>query len=71
MEPERASAYLGWLVTERKVSFSTQKQALNALAFFFKDVCGRDSVEFLVRLRKTPNSASLTPFCPPDFPLSY
>ncbi|MEO5916233.1 MAG: integron integrase [Luteolibacter sp.] len=54
MEPERASAYLGWLVTERKVSFSTQKQALNALAFFFKDVCGWESVEFQVRLRKTP-----------------
>lgn len=53
MEPERASAYLGWLVTERKVSFATQKQALNALAFFFKDVCGRDSVKFDVRLRVT------------------
>jgi integron integrase len=53
LREERASEYLGWLVTERQVSFSTQKQALNALVFFFKDVCGRESVLFNVRLRKT------------------
>ena len=53
LKSETASAYLEWLVTERKVSFSTQKQALNALVFFLKDVCGRDEVLFDVRLRKT------------------
>jgi integrase len=53
LKTDRASAYLEWLVTERKVSFSTQKQALNALVFFLKDVCGRESVLFDVRLRKS------------------
>lgn len=53
MEVGQASAYLEWLVKERKVSFSTQKQALNALVFFFKDVCGHENVLFGVRLRKT------------------
>jgi integron integrase len=42
------------LVTQRRVSFSTQKQALNALVFFFKDVCGLEEVDLEVRLRKTP-----------------
>ena len=53
LQTERAGAYLEWLVTERKVSFSTQKQALNALVFFLKDVCGREEGLFDVRLRKT------------------
>jgi integron integrase len=53
LRTERAGEYLEWLVTERKVSFSTQKQALNALVFFLKDVCGREEVIFDVRLRKT------------------
>uniref|UniRef100_UPI0018671C7F integron integrase n=1 Tax=Luteolibacter marinus TaxID=2776705 RepID=UPI0018671C7F len=53
MDPGRASAYLEWLVKDRRVSFCTQKQALNALVFFFKDVCGWESVQFDVRLRKT------------------
>ncbi len=47
----RGRDYLAWLVAERKVSFATQKQALNALVFFYRDVCGMDLV---VRLRKTP-----------------
>jgi site-specific recombinase XerD len=33
--------------------FSTQKQALNALAFFFKQVCGVEEPVFDVKLRKT------------------
>ncbi len=53
MEPEKASRWLGLLVAQSKVAFATQKQALNALVFFFRDVCGRDSVQFEVRLRKT------------------
>ncbi len=53
LETERASAWLAELVDRGKVSFATQKQALNALAFFFKDVCGKDEVIFDVTLRKT------------------
>ena len=33
--------------------FSTQKQALNAVAFFFKHVCGVEDPVFEVKLRKT------------------
>ncbi|MDB9741695.1 tyrosine-type recombinase/integrase [Akkermansiaceae bacterium] len=46
--------FLTQLVTEHEVSFSTQKQALNALVFFFKDVCGHSEVDLEVRFRKTP-----------------
>lgn len=53
MDEGRASVWLGELVERQKVAYATQKQALNALAFFFKDVCGRDEVQFNVRLRKT------------------
>ncbi|MGL4401086.1 MAG: integron integrase [Luteolibacter sp.] len=53
LDPERASAWLAELVDQGKISFATQKQALNALAFFFKDVCGKEEVVFDVRLRKT------------------
>jgi integron integrase len=53
MLPEMGRDYLVYLVTERKVSFATQKQALNALVFFFKDVCGMVEVDLEVRLRKT------------------
>ncbi len=45
MDPERAREFLASLVSDGKVSFSTQKQALNALAFFFRDVCGMEEVE--------------------------
>ena len=41
------------LVTVEKQSFSTQKQALNALVFFFKEVCGHEEVDLQVKLRKT------------------
>jgi site-specific recombinase XerD len=54
MDPERARDFLAALVTEGKVSFSTQKQALNALVFFFREVCGRDEIDLEVRFRKTP-----------------
>lgn len=52
-KPERARDYLSALVSERKVSFATQKQALNALVFFYKDVCCLEEVDLEVRLRKT------------------
>lgn len=54
MNPERAREFLVDLVSTRKVSFSTQKQALNALAFFFKEVCGMEEVDLEVKFRKTP-----------------
>ncbi|RYD27487.1 MAG: integron integrase, partial [Verrucomicrobiaceae bacterium] len=54
MDERRASEWLGTLVNQQHLSFSTQKQALNALAFFFRDVCGREEVHFEVKLRKTP-----------------
>ena len=54
MDEGKASQWLSWLVTEEKVAYSTQKQALNALVFFFREVCGREEVHLNVRLRQTP-----------------
>ncbi len=53
MDPARARDFLTDLVSVGRRSFATQKQALNALAFFFRDVCGMDEVDLGVRLRKT------------------
>lgn len=53
MKPESASQFLGWVIKEKKCSYATQKIALNALVFFFRDVCGINEVRFDVRLRKT------------------
>ena len=53
MDEGKARDWLSTLVTERRVSFATQKQALNALAFFYKDVCGREAPELGVELRRT------------------
>lgn len=53
MDSDRARDFLTWLVADQKVSFSTQKQALNALVFFFKEVCGREEVDLQVTMRKT------------------
>lgn len=44
-EPDSATAddlqgFLSWLATERGVAASTQRQALNALVFFFREVLG-------------------------------
>jgi hypothetical protein len=52
-KPEKGRDYLSCLVSERRVAFSTQKQALNGLVFFFKEVCGLEEVDLEVRLRKT------------------
>ncbi len=52
MEEAQARRWLGELVTKTQVSFATQKQALNALVFFFKDVCGRAEVDLGVKMRK-------------------
>lgn len=53
MNVERASEWLAELVDKGKVSFATQRQALNSMVFFFKDVCGKEEVVFDVRLRRT------------------
>lgn len=53
MSAERASEWLAGLVDKGKVSYETQRQALNSMVFFFKDVCGKEEVIFDVRLRRT------------------
>ncbi len=45
--------WLTFLVEKEKVAFATQKQALNALVFFYKDVCGRAEVDLQVKMKKT------------------
>lgn len=51
-DPAIARVFLADLVEKTKVSFSTQKQGLNALAFFFKEVCGMKEVDLGVKMRK-------------------
>lgn len=53
MDPSRAADYLEHLVDVSKVAFATQKQALNGLVFFFRDVCGMAEVRLEVKLKKT------------------
>ncbi len=53
MDTGRGSEWLEHLVADSKVSFATQKQALNALVFFYRDVCGIEDVRLDVTLRKT------------------
>ena len=52
MDTDAARDWLARLVAEEKHAFSTQKQALNALVFFFRDVCGYEEVDLGVRMRK-------------------
>ena len=52
MDETCARQWLADLVTQTKISYSTQKQALNALVFFYRDVCGREKVNMQVRMRK-------------------
>jgi len=61
LDEGRGRDFLTWLVEGKKVSFSTQKQALNALVFFYKAVCGRDEVDLGVRLRKTEPRIPVVP----------
>lgn len=53
MQVETASRFLTSVVEDEDGAYSTQKQALNALAFFFKQVCGVEEPVFAVKLRKT------------------
>ena len=52
MDQGVAREWLTDLVNTGKKSFSTQKQALNALVFFYRDVCGNEEVELQVKMRK-------------------
>ena len=53
MDTGHGGEWLEHLVAVKRVSFATQKQALNALVFFYRDVCGVEDVKLEVRLRKT------------------
>ncbi|MEP4076602.1 integron integrase [Haloferula sp.] len=53
MRVETATLFLKSVVKDEDCAYSTQKQALNALAFFFKQVCGVENPIFDVKLRKT------------------
>lgn len=52
MDQSLCRDWLTELVNEGKRSFSTQKQALNALVFFYRDVCGHEAVDLQVKMRK-------------------
>ena len=51
-DPRVCKIWLGEIVSTGKRSFSTQKQALNALVFFYRDVCGEEVVDLEVKMRK-------------------
>ena len=52
MDQREARDWLAEWVNTGKRSFSTQKQALNALVFFYRDGCGQEKVELEVKMRK-------------------
>ena len=53
MRVETATRFLTSVVEDEDCAISTQRQALNAMAHFFKYVCGVEEPVFDVRLRKT------------------
>lgn len=53
LDPAKGREFLGYVVEVKKSSFSTQKQVLNSLVFFYKAVCGMDEVDLGVKFRKT------------------
>jgi integron integrase len=53
MEVEAGTEFLQSVVAQEDCAYSTQRQALNALVFFFKHVCGMEDPVFNVKLRKT------------------
>ena len=53
MRVTTATRFLTSVVEDEDCAYSTQKQALNALAHFFKYVCGVEDPVFAVKLRKT------------------
>ncbi len=59
MDEAVARDWLSHLVNTEKVAFATQKQALNAQVFFYRDVCNRDEVEMQVKVGHTAKRAHL------------
>ena len=53
MQVGKGTSFLQSIVADEECAYSTQKQALNALAYFFKQVCGIEEPVFGVKLRKT------------------
>jgi integron integrase len=53
MKVVTATRFLTSVVADEDCAYSTQKQALNAVAFFFKYVCGVEDPIFNVKLRNT------------------
>ena len=53
MDPLPGRDWLALLVSKGGIALSTQKQALNALAFFFRDVCGIVEPDLEVKMNKT------------------
>lgn len=53
MEVQTGTGFLQSIVAQEDCAYSTQRQALNALAFHFKHVCGVENPVFNVKLRKT------------------
>eukprot|EP00903_Cladosiphon_okamuranus_P004106 g4104.t1 len=53
MDPVVGRDWLAELVAKDGIALSTQKQALNALVFFFRDVCGVEELNLEVRMKKT------------------
>lgn len=53
LDEANCALWLGTLVEVERLSFSSQKQALNALVFFYRSVCGREEVLLEVKMRKT------------------
>lgn len=52
MSIDTASRFLMSVVEDEDCAYSTQKQALNALAFFFKNVLNIENPQFDIKLRK-------------------
>ena len=52
MDTTVARDWLALLVKEDGMAFATQKQALNALVFYFRDVCDQKEIDLQVRMRK-------------------
>lgn len=55
LDERQCRDWLTHLVAETQISFATQKQALNSMVFFYRDVCGRDEITLDVKLRKRQN----------------
>jgi integron integrase len=53
MKVETATRFLTAVVEDEDCAYTTQKQALNAMAHFFKHVCGMEEPVFGVKLKKT------------------